>query len=186
MNVLPTKYFLLTATFSLIADTCWADFTCRTEVQYRWRAESAVVQTGKASATPDPAATPASANGEQTVYWALVERKGPTEEEAKRLMADAALQQRSSADKACKQQHENLATCIANKFSALSSTLNSLTFSARRALEEAVTTDCKKQQGACISSFAGDPVCTEKKSEEEKAEGGEKGEKDKGKKEKKK
>lgn len=170
-----------------IPKACLAEFICKGEVQYKWRAATSDNLSTKSNTAPLAQATPQpSSSEEQGVFWAVVERKGATEEEAKRSVVDASIPQRSAADKACRLQHENLTSCVANKFTSLSSTLNSLTFSARRSLEEAVTSDCNKQQGTCLPSVVSDPICIEKKTEEAPPEGGDKAEKDKGKKEKKK
>ena len=66
----------------------------------------------------------------------------------------------------------------------MKSLVNEMSFTARRALEEAMTEDCKKSQGECMGASAKEIHC-----EEIKAEGSEEGKgetKDKGKDKKKK
>jgi len=109
--------------------------------------------------------------------------KGADEAAAKQALALAISSAKLEAMTVCRRNYENLSGCVSTKFSTMAATLSSLTFSARKSLEEAITKDCTKQQGTCVESVASDPVCEAPKVEEEaKDEGKDAGKKDAGKK----
>lgn len=129
-----------------------ADFICRSDVSYKW------VKADPAKSTPEP--KPAS-SAETTVRFAAVERSGVDEAGAKASLEPELNKTKVRATEACKKEHENLAGCIAGKFSIQSSTLAGLSFTARRELEKAITADCQAQLGTCLTALSSDPACEE-------------------------
>lgn len=171
------KFILITI---LIPNVCFAEFICRSEIQYRWKRDSELAS--KASSTSTPAAEgeqKVEENKDATVFWAVIEVKGATEEEAKAAVNKQSFSERASADRACIAQHENLAGCISSKYSSLSSTLSTLSFGARKDMEVAISNDCKSQQGKCLGSTLSEIKCSEIVAPVEKAEEGAKDGKDK-------
>jgi len=138
----------------------FADFSCASEVSYKWKK-----------------------NGEEEIktYWTKVIEKSATEPIARQVLDNSILKEKQLAEKACKREHENLANCMASQFATKSAVLANLNFQARRALEEAISADCKAQQGVCVDSSASEVKCEEQKAAEPEAEkdakAGEKGEK---------
>jgi hypothetical protein len=68
---------------------------------------------------------------------------------AKRTLEEALATERVKALDQCRQDHENLADCVAGKFSSLAPTLQRLSFSQRKSIEDAVNSDCHSRQGRC-------------------------------------
>lgn len=129
-----------------------AEFICKAEISYKWtqsvgpkRVVAEDEDTSGDGAVSDEAP-------EHSVFWSLIERRAATEDEAKARAADAAATQKPGAEKACRDLRENLAGCIAGKYASMSSTMQSLGFSARKAMEEAISQDCKKMQGRCLGA----------------------------------
>lgn len=118
-----------------------AEFLCKSSVSYKWK----------------------KAKGEEEVEVAfqLIERSGTDEAKAKLALNGAVDRAKGEAFEACKKDHEDLASCISNKYSAYGSTLRSLGFGARKALEDAITSDCTAQEGRCLVTSAADPKCEE-------------------------
>lgn len=132
---------LLGALLSLGDNKAYAEFSCKAEVSYKWKK--------------------AKAENETEVYFSSVERKGLDEAKAKAALSDALAKEKVLAFETCKKEHEDLASCISAKYTSFNSTLQALTFSARKALEEAITSDCGGQVGSCSSSTATDAKCEE-------------------------
>jgi hypothetical protein len=137
-----------------------AEFLCQAEILYKWRKEAAAAlpKTDPKLAKPDE--TPSTEN-ELSVFWTNIEQRGSTEDDAKAKVNKQALNERAGAERACLAAHENLSGCIGSKYAALSSSVTSLGFSARKSIEDAVKTDCEKQQGKCSGSTVGEIKCSE-------------------------
>jgi hypothetical protein len=134
--------FACLLTQSLWPLLCTAEVVCRSEVSFKWKA--------------------ADADKEQEIRWATVERGAEEEKAARALVSEEALQEVRRAEIDCRKLRENLSDCIAAKFVVYKDTLNSMTFSGRKALEQAITKDCEKQQGKCLGASVTEAVCEEK------------------------
>ncbi len=152
-------------TFILFKSNAKAEFSCRTEIHYKWKKVSNEI--AKPIATPKAGEEPKeiASDPEFTVFWASIEKKGTTEEESQQKVNKSALNERASAERSCLANHENMAGCIAGKFSSLAPSVSTLSFSAKKAVEDAISVDCQKQQGKCSGSTVGEIKCIEKKVE---------------------
>ena len=183
-----TFFSLLSSLFaSLFASSpATAEVACVVEVSYRWvreqtpsaaldasregQAKQIESKTGTAApaagtakgASPTEAPktpTQAARPGEQQVRVASVERRGKDERAAKAGLLVEVNRQKSRAHERCKRDHESFGDCVSTKLSAKSSTIQSLGFSARAKVEEALIEECRVQQGQCVSIDASEPVC---------------------------
>jgi hypothetical protein len=125
----------------LIAVPAFADHLCRAEITYKWRR--------------------AQEEKESEVILQALEAKGSDEASAKAEIKKLALSARSGAQATCAQRHENLTGCISSKLAAASTVQHTLSFSARKTLEEAIKTDCSNSQGVCTEIIVKDPTCEE-------------------------
>jgi hypothetical protein len=116
-----------------------AQVSCRTELSYKWK---------KGSDGP-----------EEVVFWGVMERSGENEEQVKRRLEEVVAKEKGKASASCRELHENLSGCVASRFSASSAVLAAMSFSARKALEEAISKDCHARQGSCGAVTAGEPTC---------------------------
>lgn len=143
-----------------------AEFACKSDVSYKW------VRTDKNETTVDPtpggsgkAPTASPAVGRQgeplVVRFSGIERVGKDEVEAKRILESEISRQKVRASEICLRDHEAFGACVATKLSTKSSTLNSLSFSARVELERALTQECQGQQGRCLGVEVSEPNCRE-------------------------
>ena len=124
-----------------VTNSAFADFLCHTTVSYVWKK------------TQEEA--------DKEVFWSRVERKGATEAAAKRTIEEAIVSEKGKALEGCKQDHENLAGCVAGKFSSLASTLQRLSFSQRKSIEDAVNADCFARQGDCSTIKVDEVACSQ-------------------------
>jgi len=85
------------------------------------------------------------------VDYALVSASGGGEEEAKVELEKQLILKKGSAMQACRHQYENTADCLAAKLDTNSSNLRTLSFSARKHLEESIAEDCKKRAATCVA-----------------------------------
>ena len=141
---------------TLLASPCLADFSCSATVSYQWKKEGG-----------EP----------QSLFFTEVIGKAAGEEAAKAQVKELADKEKPRALGACTRKHENLSGCISAKFAAEASLLASLGFSARKALEEAVSADCKAVQGDCLEPVVSETVCVQAQAAqtEEQDQSGEKG-----------
>lgn len=159
------KYFILVAVaFGVLCPPISAaEFHCEAALSYKWRKDKEEV-----------------ANEE---FFSSVEEKGADEVSAKDALTRKIAREKSRAKEECKREHENLSGCIAAKYAAIASVLSSLGFSARKAVQDAIASDCTSIQGVCSQVVSSEPVCKElavaggEKSGEEGAKEGEKGKK---------
>lgn len=136
-NSLRLAVFLLT----FGGNSGFAEVLCHTSVSYVWKK------------TQEEA--------EQEVFWARIERRGAEEAAAKSALDEAAAGEKTKALAGCQSDHENLAGCVAGKFTSLAPTLQRLTFSQRKSIEDAVNSDCVARQGKCSTIKVADPVCAQ-------------------------
>jgi hypothetical protein len=132
------KYMLALLTFLLPAMPSRADFSCVASVSYQWKKDGG-----------EP----------QAMFFVNMAGNAMTEEEAKAQVLELANREKARARDACTRRHENLSGCISAKFAAEASLLAKLGFGARKSLEEAVSADCKLQQGQCLDPVVSDIKC---------------------------
>lgn len=89
-----------------------------------------------------------------------IEKKATSVEHAQQIMGPEISEAKQKALHLCRKQHENLSGCIAGKFAAMDSVMRRLDFSARKALEEAISKDCAAQQGECGEVQATEVACS--------------------------
>jgi hypothetical protein len=158
-----------------------AEVECSSEVFYTWTkqvggeetsgeahnedmptdAPSPATDTGKAG-SPLPAGSPDGAKESrhgQTVRFFLAQRRGLDEAAAKNALQLEVQRQKARAAERCKRAHESTGECLTTKLSIKSSTLNSLSFSARAQAEKAILEECQVQQGRCLSVDASATTC---------------------------
>ena len=181
------KYLLIATFFSVLSslvssNAATAEVACVVEVSYRWvreqtpaagseipaagqpkpkdtRAGAAAPAAGTAGAVTTTEPPKAARPGEQQVRVASVERRGKDERAAKAGLLVEVNRQKSRAHEGCKREHESFGDCVSTKLSAKSATIQSLGFSARAKVEEALIEECRLQQGQCVSIDASEPVC---------------------------
>lgn len=141
--MLKITLFSLALIIMSAATLAHAEWLCRQEINMKWKKDKEEV-------------------GSQ-VFFTSVEAKGADEAIAKANLNSVLGSEKAEAQVHCKKYHENLSGCIAAKYASMSSTLSTLSFSARKAVEDSVAKDCDAQQGKC-SIEAVDPVCAEIKS----------------------
>lgn len=127
----------------MFAAPVFAEHFCRTEITYKWRR--------------------AQEEKEVEVIVQALEARGVDEPAAKAEIMKLALAARSGAQATCAQVHENLSGCISSKLAAASTVQHTLSFSARKTLEEAIKTDCSNSQGICTDIVVKDATCEELK-----------------------
>lgn len=132
---------LLVACLAL-APVCYAEHLCRASVSYSWQRDKDVTKI--------------------IVFTSNLEVTGADEADAKRILQERAGPEKVKAAERCKREHENQAGCLAAKMNSLSSTMQGLTFSARKLLEDSIAADCKTQQGKCGEGELSEPQCVEK------------------------
>ena len=151
-----------------------AEFRCQAEVRYHW-IPAVVAEEGKAgaaikatpTAVPEKAAAPAAgASPGKEVFWSVSNSSGPTEDEAKTRLKDMIIDQRSKADAACRDSHENQTRCFAAKYAQTSSTFQLMSFSQRKEFEKKIAADCQQAAGSCQGSVSTEPTCQEVKAAE--------------------
>lgn len=152
------------------APLAYAEFACRGDVVYKWVRTSVEAEPSTAgggsggvggAVQGTPAAQPVPSEEPRTVRLIEVERVGKDEAAAKLLLEGELARQKVRASEACVRQHEALGSCVSTKLAANAHVLNSLGFSARTALEEALTTECRSQQGRCMGVEASAAQCRE-------------------------
>jgi hypothetical protein len=120
------------------------------------------VTTPAAGGTPGPGVGLGASAGvpqAQTVRFLLVQRKARDEAAAKNALQVEVQRQKTRAAERCKRAHESTGDCLTTKLSIKSSTLNSLSFSARAQAEKAIFEECQLQQGRCLSVEAVPATC---------------------------
>jgi len=134
-----------------------AEWFCASEISYKWV---------KAPVAIDPAQTaspsPAAASEPTTVNFERIERSGSDQTAAKENLEVEVGRVKAQASDACRREHEAFGGCVAVKLAAHTSLLQALGFSARGELERALTSECRNQQGSCLSVVNTEAKCKEK------------------------
>ena len=131
--------FFLFLVLMFVPFTANAEFGCRSELSYKWK------RAGESS--------------QEKVVWGVFRSVGVDEATAKVKLSLRLEEEKAAARTACLKEHENLAGCFSVKFSAMGPSMQSLDFASRKSLNEAITSDCNKQQGACSAPESTDPIC---------------------------
>jgi hypothetical protein len=161
----------------------YAEFACSVDVSYRWvkdggsdssdiphadigkkaDASEARGATGVAETAESTVGTkedaPKAAMSEILVRFASIERRGKSEQDARAGLLVEVNRQKARALDRCRREHESFGDCVSTKMGIKASTLNSLSFSARSKVEEALIDECRVQQGRCGAVDSGEPVC---------------------------
>ena len=119
-----------------------ADFVCKSQLSYKWKKEKA--------------------EQEESVDVGLVEAVGKDQAQVKARLEDMLPESKAQALQNCKKEHESVAECLADKFAAMASVLNSMRFEARKSLEQAISADCELRKGLCTTASSSEIVCAEK------------------------
>ena len=178
MRILSVLFLFCAVLFP--APAAFGEFVCRQELWYSWlpdsQTQTAPVKSGASDARGASGAggAAAPANGAASdaplrVYWLAIDAAAADEAAAKERLAEARSREGVRALDVCRNEHENLTSCVTKKFAASAGVMGSLSFTARRAMETAVTLDCGAQQGKCQDLVAGEPQCIEKGKKEEPA-----------------
>jgi len=150
-----------------------AEFRCAAEISYRWvktpedpppvpPGPPAALEKGKKDPPPAPTRPPPPPTPEPAMVKMMgIERSGADEAAAKAALQVEADKQRIRASDLCKRDHESFGSCLATKLSNRASVLNSLSFKTRQELEKALSDECKRQQGTCISVEVSEAKCSE-------------------------
>jgi hypothetical protein len=157
----PIVFPLLLTLFA--ASPAAAEFLCKSSISYvvvLAPRETPAAGTNRPAATPSPV-PPGSAPPGEVVQYATIEASGETEQGAQNALLKTLGRTVEQARQVCAQRHENVGGCIAGKFATQQSTLRSMDFSARKKLEDAITSDCEHLRGTCQEPKVTAPVCTE-------------------------
>jgi len=143
--ILPSAVLAETAPTSVApVATPVAQSSCRTEVSYKWNRAS---KDGK--------------DEERVVFFSIIEQRGETIEIAKTRLAETVAREKGRAYERCRQEHQNMSGCVATRFGSNASVAINLGFAARKALEQAIDSDCSAVQGVCGAVSASEPECRE-------------------------
>jgi hypothetical protein len=162
----------------------YAEFVCSADVSYRWVKEGARLPSdsppakdgengsasgreggsaGEAKEADTKAAEKVDAKKtsptESLVRFASIERRGMDEQSARAGLLVEVNRQKARAHDRCRREHESFGDCVSTKMAIKASTLNSLSFSARSKVEEALIDECRVQQGRCTAIDSGEPLC---------------------------
>jgi hypothetical protein len=175
-KTLLSSVFFTALAHAVLAQPVRAEVACVAEVSYRWvKEQAAATDAGSAASAPakggsggsasakaaeSPAPVEAGpAGGEQRVRFAQVERRGQDERSVKAGLQIEVSRQKSRAHDRCKRDHESFGDCVSTKMATKVGSLNSLSFSARSKVEEALIEECRIQQGRCVAIDSEEPTC---------------------------
>lgn len=104
---------------------------------------------------------------ENLSFYSVISSSGENEEEAKKNLKFELMKKQGDIIIQCKNEHESLSSCIANKYSELKKTLSDATFVARKHIEESIKQECEEKQGICQEVVMKNEECKEIKEKEE-------------------
>jgi len=122
-------------------------------------AGAAPLEPSAAVAASGPGRSAELAPGERRVRVATIERRGKDEPSAKASLLVEVNRQKARAHELCRRDHESFGDCVSTKMASKTSALNSLSFSARRKVEDALIDECRVQQGQCLVVESDEPAC---------------------------
>ncbi|MCB0335546.1 MAG: hypothetical protein KDD62_04550 [Bdellovibrionales bacterium] len=163
-------HYLLTAlaallSFCVCTPRVYADHICSVEVSYTWQKKMQEEEAEESSKKKKKQNIEESKP--KKVLFKKLSVTGKDEPLAKQKAKDKGKEELSAADLQCNKLHEDLAGCMAAKFHASRSVLQTLSFKARKDLEDAIVEGCKGQEGVCGISELSEPRCREKLEEPE-------------------
>ncbi len=120
----------------------WSEQICESLISYKWHK--------------------ADSKDHLLVEWEHVSASGSDEKQAKAALQETILKSKAQALEACRKDHESVADCLAAKYTGKATIINSLRFEARKAMEQAILSDCSQQQGICAAVEASEVKCEEK------------------------
>lgn len=137
------KHCFVVATIGVLcAQSGVAEVGCKADLSYSWKR---------------------SADGvESKALFRTIEVVGSDEAVAKQLLQESLTRERPRALISCRDRHENITECVATRFAQHQTTLSGMSFSARRALEDAIKSDCQSVQGVCGEVSTGEVTCAER------------------------
>ena len=147
VNQIGMKEILLLTILCFIPQSLLAEFICTADVGYNWERVTDQKKNTKEKL--------------QTIVEQLV-ASGETEEIARERAQITAPPLLRKVEQTCLEDHQDIATCISTKLSRITSVLATLSFNARRNLEDGIKADCDKQQGECCKSFMTELKCIKK------------------------
>lgn len=150
----------LVVTFAL-CQVASADFRCESRVGYTVELSPPRAQPPAPDSKITPAVAGTSDPKETTIYLQIAEARGENEAKAKAALQKASTRQLEKMREECRERHENIGGCIGSKYEKSAAVLRTLGFAARKALEEALQSDCEAQRGRCKKVEATEPVCAE-------------------------
>lgn len=156
----------LLSVLSVFPLSAQADFRCETRIGYTVELASQKAEAPAATPTadgknPTPVSATTGAGRETTVYLEVVEARDSDEAKTKFALQKTSARYLEKAREICRERHENVGGCVSSKFEASATTLRSLGFSARKALEDALRSDCEGQKGRCKKVESTEPTCAE-------------------------
>lgn len=145
---------------SIAPKLAFGDVACSSDISYSWaKGEPA---TGGEAKDRDGAQGNSTAG--ERLNFISIERRGVDEGAAKGALLVEVNRQKARAYDRCKRDHESFGDCVATKMASKGATLNSLSFSSRTRVEQALIVECQGQQGRCGAIESSEPVCREIKS----------------------
>jgi hypothetical protein len=133
------RYLFLTIFLSFCL-TAGAEFSCSSEISYAWkRAEEE----------------------ELKVFHTSVKQIAVDEPAAKKALAAVVSIAEKKAQSSCRHEHENLSGCLISRMNATAVARSANSFSARKEIEKAIDSDCKKQSGECKGASHTEAQCQE-------------------------
>lgn len=141
----------------------FGEFHCQDDIKISWKSKPEINEVPTTTnISPSSEATPSQTSPEvKSEFYTQIYARGISEEEARTNLEKASATAKDKALRSCKNQHENLSGCSATKYSAMASIINNLSFSARKEIEKAISIDCQKNHGECISAEGTEVKCKE-------------------------
>lgn len=124
---------------SLSTSPCFAEITCASTVSYNWEKKGETGQKGE--------------------IFAVVFAHGSTEEAARAELILKSRTSQADALNSCRQEHETISTCVSQKFNRAQDAFKNGSFTTRRTIETAITEECSKDLGTCLSTDTSQPEC---------------------------
>ena len=124
---------------SLSISPCFAEITCASTITYNWEKKGET--------------------GQKAEIFAVVFAHGSTDEAARAELILKSRLSQADALNSCRQEHETISTCVSQKFNRAQDAFKNSSFSARRTIETAITEECSKDLGNCLSTDASQPEC---------------------------
>ena len=127
------------------------DYVCEAEIYYIWK---------PAPPPPKPGVPDTEPPAENTKdFFAMAGDQGLVEEEVKNRLNTKIPQMQQQAMSQCVELHQDQTACISSKMKIGFAQISRLDFAARRAMADAISNDCERQLGRCLSTAVSEPKC---------------------------